>query len=168
MRQTKEVRSEQSWVWLQDGVLKRETESVIVAVQNQSIRTNLVKAKIDKSQKDCVRLRKKADEIVDHDVSGCSKLAQKEYKRRYDNLGKIVHWNLARKYKFEAGDKWYVHDPESVLENEDYKILWDFSIQTDHVIEAQRPDLVVVDKKRRTSKIIDFTVPGEKEKIEKY
>ena len=53
--------------------------------------------------------------------------------------------------------------------------MWDFSIQTDHVIEAQRPDLVVVDKKRRTCKIIDFAVRGdsrieekEKEKIKKY
>ena len=49
LRQTKEVRSEQSWVWLQNGDLKRETESLIVAAQNQSIRTNLVKAKINKS-----------------------------------------------------------------------------------------------------------------------
>ena len=43
-RQTKEVRSEQSWVWLENGDLKRETESLIVAAQNQSIRTNLFKA----------------------------------------------------------------------------------------------------------------------------
>ena len=50
----------------------------------------------------------------------------------------------------------------------------DFSIQTDHVIEAWRPDLVVVNKKRRTCKIIEFAVPGnsrieekKKEKIEK-
>ena len=62
---------------------------------------------------------------------------------------------------FEAGDKWYEYEPESVLENEDYKILWDFSIQTDHVIEARRPDLVVVDKKERSCKIIDFAVPGD-------
>ena len=53
--------------------------------------------------------------------------------------------------------------------------MWDFSIQNDHVIEARRPDLVVVDKKERNCKIIDFAVPGdsrieekEKEKIEKY
>ena len=53
--------------------------------------------------------------------------------------------------------------------------MWDFSIQTDYVIEARRPDLVVVDKKERSCKIIDFAVPGdsrieekEKEKIEKY
>ena len=118
---------------------------------------------------------RKVDESIDHIVSGCSKLAQKEYKRRHDNLGKIVHWKLARKCNFEAGDKWHEHEPESVLENEDYKILWDFSIQTDHLIEARRPDLVVVDKKERSCKIIDFAVPGdsrieekERDKIENY
>ena len=52
MRQTKEVRIDQCWLWLQNGDLKRETESLIVAAQNQSIRTNLVKARIDKSQGD--------------------------------------------------------------------------------------------------------------------
>ena len=43
-----------------------------------------------------------------------------------------------------------------------------------HVIEARRPDLVLVDKKERIYKIIDFAVPGdirieekEKDKIEK-
>ena len=99
---------------------------------------------------------RKIDESIDHIVSGCSKLAQKEYKRRHDNLGKIVHWKLARKCNFEAGDKWYEHEPESVLESETYKILWDFSVQTDHVIEGQRPYLVLVDKKERICKIIDF------------
>ena len=60
-----------------------------------------------------------------------------------------------------------------ISENQDYKILWDFSMQTDHVLEAWRPDLVVVDKKR-TCKIIDFAVPGsssieeKKQKTKKY
>ena len=42
-------------------------------------------------------------------------------------------------------------------------------------MEAQRPDLVVVDEKERSCEIIDFAVPGdsrieekEKDKIEKY
>ena len=54
--------------------------------------------------------------------------------------------------------------------------MWDFSIHTDHVTEAPRPDLFVVDKKeRRCLRIIDFAVPEdsdieekEKHKIEKY
>ena len=58
--------------------MKRETESLVVAAQNQSIRTNLVKAKIDKSQGDSLcRVCRKVDENIDHIVSGCSKLVQK-------------------------------------------------------------------------------------------
>ena len=156
--------------------MKRETESLIVAAQNHSIRTNLVEAKIDKSQGDSLcRVCRKVGESIDHIASGCSKLAQNECKRRHDNLGKIVHWKLAKKCNFEAGDKRYEDEPESVLDNEDYKILWNFSIQTDHIIEARRPDLVVVDEEERSCKIIDFAVPGdsrieekEKDKIDKY
>ena len=75
LRQTK-VRSGQCWIWLRNGDLKRETESLIVAARNQSIRTNLVKAKIDKSQGDSLcRVGRKIDESTDHVVSGCSKLA---------------------------------------------------------------------------------------------
>ena len=97
LRQTKEVRRDQCWARLQNGDLNKETESLIVAAQNQSIRTNLVKARIDKSQGDSLcRVCRKVDESVDHIVRSCSKLAQKEYKRRHDNLGKIVRWKLAR------------------------------------------------------------------------
>ena len=53
--------------WLQNGDLKREIESLIVAAQNHSIRTNLVKARIDKSQRDSLsRVCRKVDESIDH------------------------------------------------------------------------------------------------------
>ena len=89
MEQTKEIRNDQCWTWLQNGDLKRETKSLIVTAQNQSIRTNLVKEKIDKDQGDSIcRLSRKVDENTDHIVSGCSKSAQKEYKRGHHNLEK--------------------------------------------------------------------------------
>ena len=69
--------------------MKTETESLIVTAQKQSIRSNLVKAKIDQSQRDSqCRVFRKVDESIDHIVKGYSKPAQKEYKRRHDNLGK--------------------------------------------------------------------------------
>ena len=59
--------------------MKRETESLIVAAQNKSIRTNRLKAKIDKSHRDSLRtVCRKVRESKDYIVSGCSKLAQKE------------------------------------------------------------------------------------------
>ena len=61
-------------------------DSFIVAAQNQNIRTNLVKARIDQSQGDSLcRVCRKVDESIDI-VSGCSKLGKKEYKRRHNNL----------------------------------------------------------------------------------
>ena len=48
---------------------------------------------------------RKVNESIDHIVSACSKLAQNKYKRRHDNLGKLVHWMLAIKCNFEGGDK---------------------------------------------------------------
>ena len=60
-----------------------------------------------------------------------------------------------------------MQNPESILENETHKILWDFEKQTDHLISARRPDLVIINKKKRACRIVDFAVP-EKEKRDKY
>ena len=40
------------------------------------------------------------------------------------------------------------YKPESVQENKTSKILWDFEIQTDHLIPAGQLDLVIIHKKR--------------------
>ena len=75
LRQTKEVKSNDKWVWLQRGELKRETESLILAAQDQCVKTNLIKTKIDKSQNDHLcKLCKSASENIHHIVCGCSKL----------------------------------------------------------------------------------------------
>ncbi|XP_063599183.1 uncharacterized protein LOC134775554 [Penaeus indicus] len=98
-----------------------------------------------------------------------------EYKRRHDNVAKYVHWRLCEKYELDKANKWYDHKPDGLIENTNYKILWDVMIQCDREIEARRPDIVVVDKQKREVKIIDIAIPGdvrvcekEIEKIDKY
>ncbi len=66
-------------------------------------------------------------------------------------------------------------NPESVLENERHKLLWDFEIQTDHLISARRPNFIIINKKERTCRIVNFAVPAdhrvklkESEKMDKY
>ena len=53
-----------------------------------------------------------------------------------------------------------MHDPTSVLENDKHKLLWDFDIQKDHLISARRPDLIIINNKKRTGKIVNFAVPA--------
>ena len=54
-----------------------------------------------------------------------------------------------------------MHKPAPVLENDTYKLLWDFDILTDHLISARKPDLIIINKKKRIFKIVDFTVSGD-------
>ena len=55
-----------------------------------------------------------------------------------------------------------MHNPEPVLENNAHKLLSDFDIHTDHQISARRPDLIIINnKKKRTCKIVDFAVPAD-------
>ena len=86
-------------------------------------------------------------------------------------MGKVIHSELCKKLKFDNTNKWYMHNPESILENGTHKILWDFEIQTDHLISARRPDLEIVNKKR-TCRIVYFADQGlklkENEKRDKY
>ena len=61
-------------------------------------------------------------------MSECSKLAQKEYKARHDWVGKVIHLETGKKLKFGHTNKWYMHKPAPVLENDTHKLLWDFKI----------------------------------------
>ena len=61
------------------------------------------------------------DETIDHIISEWSKLVQKEYKIRHDWAGKVTHWELCKKFEFDDTNKMYIHNPESVLENNIHK-----------------------------------------------
>ena len=116
----------------------------------------------------------KKGESVQHLVTGCEKLAQKEYKRQHDNVAKKVHWDLSKNNGLEHTGK-FEHAPEEAVENEELAVLWDTSVQCDNLIEARRPDITVIDKKDGKVIITDIAVPAdvrvggkEREKVEKY
>ena len=48
--QIEEVVGKEKWLWLRDRSIKRETESLIMAAQDQTIRKNTIKAKRDKTR----------------------------------------------------------------------------------------------------------------------
>ena len=55
---------------------------------------------------------------------------------------------LCKKLKFDYTNNCDMHKPISVLENDTYKLLWDFDIQTDHLISARQPDLMIINNKK--------------------
>ena len=137
------ISHKKTWAWLRKGSLKRETESLLIAAENNTIRTNHMKSRINEMpQNSRCRLCDDKDEMINHIISECSKLAQKEYKTRHDWVGKVIHWQMCKKFKFD-----HTNNPASILENDTHKLLWDVVIQMDHLILARRPGLIVINKK---------------------
>ena len=147
-----------------------------MAAQDQALATRNYKFTILKEQntKKC-RMCNERGETVMHILSKCPKLAQTEYKKRHDKVATMVHWELCKQHSLPHSKNWYDHRAEDVLENDDVKLLWDFNIRTDRVIEARRPDIVLIDKKNKEAFVVDVAIPGdfrvkdkELEKMEKY
>ena len=63
----------------------------------------------------------------------------------HDYVGKVIHWESCKGFKFGQTNKWYIHKPEYVRENEMHLILWD------HQILVRRPHLAVINKKDNLS-----------------
>ena len=139
-----------------------------MAAQEQAIRTNTIKAKIDKTQAEskCI-LCGIVDKTVRHIVCECT--------MRYGWVSRKIHWEVCRKIGFDINEKCYKHEPEKVLENDSWDIMG-VTIQTDHVTEARRPDdMLITDKTQTECKIIDHACPfdsrieeREKDKMEGY
>ena len=138
-----------TWTWLRKGNFKRVTESLLIAAQDNAVRTNHIKARIDKTQQNSkCRLCGDRDETINPIISECSKLAQKEYKTWHVWVGKVIHWEMCKKFKLDHTNKSYMNNPAPVIENDTHKLLWDFDVHTDHLISARRPDLIIINKKR--------------------
>ena len=111
-------------------------------------------------------------------ISECSKLASKEYKTKRDRVGRVIHWELCQKLKFDYTNKLSIHNIESALKNKTHKLLWDFDIQTDHLISVRRKDQTPTRQKKKKKNnywIVNFAIAvdhrlkrKEREKRGKY
>ena len=88
-------------------------------------------------------------------------ITKKKYKTRNNSLSKVIHLGIGKKFKFDHTNKWYMHNPASVLENGTHILLWDFDIKTDHLISARRPELIIINKIMKICNSVDFDVPAD-------
>ena len=94
-----------------------------------------------------VPVTRRRDKTVIHITSEYRKLVQNEYKTNHNWEGKVIHRKLCKRLKF---DQIVFAQTKIRLWEWDSKILRDFEIQTDHLMSAWRPDIVLIKKKKRT------------------
>jgi hypothetical protein len=112
------------WNWLKLGTLKKETEGMIFAAQDQALPTRNRKYRIEKTgESPMCRMCMEREKTTMHILSECPKLAQSEYKKRHDKVGTMIHWRLCQKHGLEHTTNWYDHRAPPVIENAEVKIL---------------------------------------------
>ena len=84
-----------------------------------------------------------------------------DYKRRQDWLGAKIHWEVCRKYMIERKKKWNELKLEVVMENNKCKIIWDFTVQTDHEIYRRKSVVILVQNDKNLCQIIYFAFPND-------
>jgi hypothetical protein len=110
------ISEEDAFLWLSKGDLKAETESEIVAAQDQALHTKYYATKILNTQTDSkCRLGQQFDETIDHIISACPILAKEQYIKRYDRGSAQLHFNICKETGVQLDKKlWYEHVPKSV------------------------------------------------------
>ena len=151
--------------------MDKKNESYICAAQENALNTRYRVAmlkreggvgRLKQGEGNCRKCGKFV-ETVGHLTSGCTNLAQKEYRKRHDRMGLRVYWELLVKYGFERSEKWYQEVPDPVRRTVEgrYEIRWDQPIPTTRKLDHNKPDVMIdhVDKKWT---LIDFSVRCDK------
>jgi len=165
------VSEEDTFLWLSKEDLKAETESEIVAAQDQALQTKYYATKLLNIETDSkYRLCQKFDETIDHIISAFPIQAKEQYIKRHDRVCAQLHFNICKETGVQLDKKrWYVHVPKSVETSQEGKvtILWNPQVQTDRTIANNKPDVIIRNNEKGTCMLIDVALSGDRNVIKK-
>ena len=88
------------------GDLKAETESEIVAAQDQAMQTKHYATKVLNTETDSkCRLCQQLDKTIDHIISACPIMAKEQYIKRHDRVCTQLHFNICKETGVQLDQK---------------------------------------------------------------
>lgn len=159
-------------MWLQNGDLFPETEGFVLSIQDHVIATLNYRRYIIKDpnvKDDKCRVCKTRPETIEHITNACPVMAAKEYTERHNAVARILHSWLALKIGYaQERVPYYKYKPQNVCETPSAILYWDRTVQTDHTVINNRPDIVLLNKTTNQCTIIDIAIPSPANIVEKY
>jgi hypothetical protein len=171
IRRRQFINEEDTFLWLSKEDLKAETESEIVAAQDQALQTKYYVTKILNTETDSkCRLFQQFEETIDHIISACPILAKEQYIKRHDRVCAQLHFNICKETGVQLDKKyWYEHFPKSVETSQGGRvtILWNQQVQTDRNIPNNKPGIIIRDNENGTCMLINVAISGDRNVIKK-
>ncbi|KAF9761292.1 hypothetical protein NGRA_2746 [Nosema granulosis] len=98
-----------------------------------------------------------------------------DYMRRHNEVVRCLHLSMAKKYGFTRNIKVRTHSVQEIMTNDNAEIRVDTRVATDVKVTHNKPDILIVDKKRKEIIIIEVEITNldllsvvENEKLRKY
>ena len=157
------MQKEDSFEWLKCG-MKPEKTSSIFQMSEQMVETKYwKKIRGIPTENDKCRMCGKYTENVQHILAGCEKIAGDEHLRRHNKALSVFAFELGRRNGLITEERWYRFkwEENKILENDEWKILWDFQFRARKENVNRRPDLVVENKKKKKIWLYDMACPME-------
>jgi hypothetical protein len=78
-----------------------------------------------------------------------------------------IHYSICKILGIETTKNWYTHIPKSVSQHEDITVPWNQGAQTDREVLANRPNIIIKNKKDKICLLIDVAIPSDRNVIQK-
>jgi hypothetical protein len=90
-----------AFLWLLKGDLNAETESEIVAAQDQALQTKYYATKLLSTETGSkYRLYQQFDEKIEHIISSCPVLTKEQYTKRHDRVCAQLHFYMCKEKEY--------------------------------------------------------------------
>ena len=94
-------------------------------------------------------------------------MVKNENLMRHHNVCSHLHYSIRKALRIEKTGKWYTVLPKPVYEKGDVTVLWNQALQTDREVTANRPDIIIKNKKEKTCTLIDVAIPADRNVVQK-
>jgi hypothetical protein len=85
-----------------------------------------------------------------------------EYLTRCDKVGAHLHYSICKAIGIKMTDKWHIHTPKPVCEHEDVTVLWNQRVHTDRGVTANKPDIIIKNKKEKICILVGVAIPVDR------
>ena len=166
-----------SFMWMQTGLNPEKTSSIIQMCEQMVETKYWKKIRGLPTQDDKCRVCGKFVENVQHILAGCEMLAGDQYLKRHNKALSLFAFEFGKRNQIINDGKWYQFkwEKNKVIQNEEWKILWDFQYHGRKENINRRPDLTIENKKKKKIWLYDMACPMEgniekkrNEKLTKY
>lgn len=140
-----------SSTWIVCGMTNPFQESLWMNMQDRNLFQQRIKCRWCNSSK----------KSMDHIATRCIKGYQRRYKERHAEVLKVIHSNLMNKFNIKIVKRIRNYQTESVVENDDVRIICEMPFVMEKIIKHNKPDLIIINKRQRMVTIVEVGITNK-------